>query len=323
MCKFIENIGEKLRIHLEKNSQKIEIFASQFGENISDNLILPFLNILNLCELSPIEKINDILHFIISESKDIKEVNQLLKLRKNVLYRLIDYYPLFNKELISIKEYMKHSGLTQISIEKRIQYYELILNFLCQESNKKTKIVQDIYDRFYAYCEANRQTLLFENFTRLMRIITCAHRDYQCAVGPNLVHAVFQVTFVYVLLDPESPLGSLTNEFIDALDWFFQALSDYTLLEKTTDIKYIARLNKMCKTLDELCENTSDKNINEYKYLRRSLLTVCKEMIMNSVVKYITSLFEKNTNARWLEVVIYFPELFEESYNKLFDCIED
>ncbi|CAF1411988.1 unnamed protein product [Rotaria magnacalcarata] len=336
MSKITENIGEKLLTHLEQNlkikesvMEQIERFANQSGENVLDDLVLPFLHILNLCELSPREKVNDILQYINSESTNINQSNQLLELRKNVLYKLINYYPLFEIGLSSISKYMRKFNYIEIKIEDNITYFEFILSFLYQERQEKTGILPDIYGRFYEYCKANgeNETLQFTNFARLMRIISCTHRDYQQARGPNLVHALFQVTLVHVLLEPENPLGPLKNEFIDALYWFFQALSDYESLEKTTDINieinYIVTLNQMCERLDKLCKDTTKKNINEYTYLKRSLVTICKEMIMSSVVKYITSLFEQNKTAGWLEVVIYFPELFEECYNQFFDEIEN
>ncbi|CAF5204502.1 unnamed protein product, partial [Rotaria magnacalcarata] len=37
--------------------------------------------------------------------------------------------------------------------------------------------------------------------------------------------------------------------------------------------------------------------------------------------KYSTALFEKYSNAKWLEIVIYFPEFFEEDDDELFDFI--
>ncbi|CAM4843399.1 unnamed protein product [Rotaria magnacalcarata] len=154
-----------------------------------------------------------------------------------------------------------------------------------------------------------------------MKLISRVHQDNVVSNDINIVHAQFQITLLHVVLEQGNPLGSIDDQFVDFLAWLLQTLSAYESIGKIEEIQHIIKLKKLCSNLENLCKNKSHENINEYTYLRKSILSIYQELKIVYIEKYSTALFEKYSNAKWLEIVIYFPEFFEEDDDELFDFI--
>ncbi|CAM4953543.1 unnamed protein product [Rotaria socialis] len=288
ISQLLENELEKLFLHHRKDNNDIELQA---------------ISILNLAEFSPEENTNDFLKETIENLGTVKNSETLLNLREQVLRTLIKYY---NEKLVSFETQMEKN----LSVEEKIKVSEVILIFLHQQSNKKSIILQEIYDRFYeiyenpvsSYSIMRRGRIPFKTLINLMKLISRVHQDNVVSNDINIVHAQFQITLLHVVLEQGNPLGSIDDQFVDFLAWLLQTLSAY-------------------ESIENLCKNKSHENINEYTYLRKSILSIYQELKIVYLEKYSTALFEKYSNAKWLEIVIYFPEFFEEDNDELFDFI--
>ncbi|CAF1204007.1 unnamed protein product [Rotaria sp. Silwood1] len=138
-----------------------------------------------------------------------------------MLVDLSNSYPIFNNELVFIKQYVEKLYLNNrnSSIEKKRKDYELILSFLYQELNKKSKFVQETYEMFYDYCKTTELSPSSNrNIINLMKLITIVHRDSVNTSEANIDHAQFQVILFHTLFQKENPLGIINDRLIDFLD---------------------------------------------------------------------------------------------------------
>ncbi|CAF1165477.1 unnamed protein product [Didymodactylos carnosus] len=153
-----------------------------------------------------------------------------------------------------------------------------------------------------------------------MDLITRAHRDSSYPSNINIDHAQFQVFLLHVLFVK----GFINDEFVEFLFWLFEILSRYQFIDKVKEINIeISHLNwliGLSSKVEKLCANKSDNILKEYTYLKDAIDSIYQEMKIIYIEKYLTNLFEKYSNAKWLEVVIHFPETFEENNDQ---CIRE
>ncbi|CAF1483894.1 unnamed protein product, partial [Rotaria sordida] len=313
MHKIHQRLGEKLKIYLSQNisikdslQKELESFFKRHrqdktSEEILSNLALPFIDILNLYECN----LNDKIKATIEDLKDIQNEKMLRELKEQVLINLITSYPVLDKELEAIKTYINKVGSSE---EKQTENYEIVLAFLYVEQDEKSNYVKKIYERFY-------------KLIQLMELITQAHLDSLYPDDNDVDNALFQLILLHVLFDEDY----MDERFVDLLSWLFQTLSIYGSIEKIEDInieiKHIEWLEKLSKNVEKLCKTKSDQNVNDYKYLHISICTISQEMKLIYLQKSIKILSEKYSDAKWLEIIIYFPEYFQTNIDEIFPLL--
>ncbi|CAF1312704.1 unnamed protein product [Adineta steineri] len=150
-----------------------------------------------------------------------------------------------------------------------------------------------------------------------MSLITKVHQESCYPNEANIQFALYIVNLFDTMLKTNQPLGLIDDKFVEFLVWLFDRLSNYQLAEKCelykNDLIHIDRLKSIVEKLNSKTD----------EYLKVSTKTIYEEMKMIYIEKFIKKLFEKNSNAKWLEVVIYFPQYFQEDNDQLYNCIKN
>ncbi|CAF1517304.1 unnamed protein product, partial [Didymodactylos carnosus] len=265
----------------------------------------------------------------IEDLQQIQNEKMLRDLKEKVLISLIKSYPVLDKELKAIKTYINEADSSE---GKQIENYQIMLSFLYKERDKKSDYVKEIYKGFYKHCQkhisiSNSQKEIheFNSLIQLMKLITEAHLDSLYLNANNVDNARFQLILLHILFEENNILKNINELFIDFLSWLFQTLPTYGSTEKIEDIniemKHIERLKKLSLNVKELCTNESNQNIHHYKYLYISISTIYEEMKLIYLQKLIKILSKKYSDAKWLEIIIYFPEYFQTNVDDIFDLI--
>ncbi|CAF4137894.1 unnamed protein product, partial [Rotaria sordida] len=333
----VENIGHNMRILIRKRlnniyenkgdrlfnlNQKISIQIVQFEnefeqfffrheeyhslEYILSNLALPFIDILSLIEFCPNEMQNKFLNDILHDLQTIQNSETLICLKEKVLLELLNSYSNFTSV-------SKHIKTKDLSIDEKLE----ILKFFYEELQTKSTMIKQIYYNFYSYCQTQTCNFPFKKLVYLIRKVRQDSLELDNQINNDFIK--FQIVVLDTVLNKTNPLCiTINDELVDFLIWLFKLLSEYECIDDIENVnlqmKHIEQLNKLCLNVNKLSEK-------EYKFLRDSISSIHRAIKKIYVEKIIKFLFKQNSNAKWLEVIIYFPEFFEDNNEFLFNSI--
>ncbi|CAF3934964.1 unnamed protein product [Rotaria magnacalcarata] len=303
--KEVEDAIENYKKNLKETIDYLKITKEILDRQLCKNAIFTKKNIvLTILEklFSNLEHIHDDIRFLVA-----KKLNKIYANHNDTLFNVT----LSDKELIEQSKFCLFTSLEdefeQLFIHKtRLDNAETVLSNLAGE-------IVDIFN----LCELVPNEHMDNSLEKIIKRLNTKE---------NIDHAQFQVILLHTLLQREKPLGVLDDQLICFLDWLIEILSKYDFTDKieTIDIEFenLSQLKELCSNAHKYCEDSSRKNLYAYQYFNQAIDTVFYEMKVIYIEKYVKVLYEKHSNAIWLEIIIYFPEFFEIDNEELLNLIE-